>query len=138
MDTHKQVGGTHYAVMAVQPITYILANKLDYCQGNIVKYVTRHKGKNGREDLEKAEQYVTFLIDYYKVHRFERCVRWVAAHPWIMRLRLHTLPSEYTKANDMAGLWAELISAATEWRTMGDLYLLRSALAIYKEQEYRT
>jgi len=32
-------------------------------EGNIVKYVTRHKAKNGKEDLEKALYYLQMLID---------------------------------------------------------------------------
>lgn len=62
----KQVGGEHYKVNAVQPIEYILSNKLGFCEGNIVKYVTRYNTKNGLEDLEKAKHYIEFLIEDYK------------------------------------------------------------------------
>ena len=47
----KQEGGSHYK-LAIQPIEYIAANELDYFQGNVIKYITRHKGKNGAEDCE--------------------------------------------------------------------------------------
>ena len=50
----KQVSGTHYKGCKIQPIEYIHANGLDYFQGNVVKYVTRHKDKNGKGDIEKA------------------------------------------------------------------------------------
>ncbi len=46
-----QIGGDHYAKCAIQPIDYIMANRLDYLQGNVIKYVTRYKNKNGVEDL---------------------------------------------------------------------------------------
>ena len=62
----RQVGGTHYIKSAIQPIEYIQANKLGFVEGNIVKYVTRYKHKNGLEDLEKAKHYVDLLIDDYK------------------------------------------------------------------------
>lgn len=35
----------------------------DYCQGNITKYVWRHRHKNGVEDLKKARVYLDWLID---------------------------------------------------------------------------
>jgi hypothetical protein len=58
----KQVGGTHYQ-MAIQPIDYITKNHLGYIEGNIIKYVTRYKSKNGIEDLKKAQHYLEMLIE---------------------------------------------------------------------------
>ena len=58
----QQVGGDHYSKLAIQPVTYINANGLNYLQGNIIKYVTRYKEKNGIEDLHKAEWYLAKLI----------------------------------------------------------------------------
>ena len=62
----KQVGGSHYKSKAIQPIEYIQANDLNFCEGNIVKYITRYKEKNGLEDLEKVGHYLDFLIEDYK------------------------------------------------------------------------
>jgi hypothetical protein len=58
----KQVSGDHYKNKAIQPIAYIHANKLGFCEGNVVKYVTRWKDKNGIADLEKAKHYLELLI----------------------------------------------------------------------------
>lgn len=58
----EQVGGSHYNSKNIQPIEYILANGLDFCEGNVVKYISRWKDKNGVEDLEKCKQYIDFLI----------------------------------------------------------------------------
>ena len=63
MPTSKQVGGDHYAVMKIQPIEFILANELGFCEGNVIKYLCRYKRKNGLEDLKKARQYLDFLIE---------------------------------------------------------------------------
>lgn len=60
---YTQVGGGHYKAMAIQPIDFILANKLGYCEANAVKYICRHKSKNGRQDLEKAIHYLQMLIE---------------------------------------------------------------------------
>jgi len=62
MAISSQVGGGHYHKRAIQPITYIQANKLGYEEGNIVKYVTRHADKGGAEDCKKAIQYFLFIL----------------------------------------------------------------------------
>lgn len=59
-----QVGGCHYAVLAIQPMTYALENNLNYAQANVVKYVTRYKQKNGIEDLRKAIHCLELLIEH--------------------------------------------------------------------------
>ena len=59
----EQVGGDHYSKLAIQPVTYINANGLSYLQGNVIKYVTRYKDKNGLQDLEKAKHYIEMLIE---------------------------------------------------------------------------
>jgi hypothetical protein len=58
-----QVGGSHYKNQKIQPIEYIHANDLGFCEGNIVKYATRHKFKNGAEDLKKVIHYAQLLLD---------------------------------------------------------------------------
>ena len=59
----KQVGGAHYQ-LNIQPIEYIMMNNLGYCEGNVVKYVTRHNNKNGAEDIRKAIHYLEFILKY--------------------------------------------------------------------------
>ena len=63
MASSKQVGGDHYAVMKIQPIEFIMANQLGFCEGNVIKYLCRYKRKNGLEYLKKARQYLDFLIE---------------------------------------------------------------------------
>ncbi len=59
----QQIGGDHYRKRAIQPIQFILANGLGFCEGNVVKYVTRWKDKGGLADLKKARHYLDFLIE---------------------------------------------------------------------------
>jgi len=61
----KQEGGSHYKNLKIQPMQYALENKLDYAQANVVKYVTRHADKNGKEDLLKAIHNIELMIDFY-------------------------------------------------------------------------
>jgi len=55
-----------YYQTKIQPIDFIQANNLNFCQGNVIKYVVRYKEKNGKEDLLKARQYLDFLIKDYE------------------------------------------------------------------------
>lgn len=59
----RQVGGGHYKDLKIQPIEYIVANDLSWCEGNIVKYITRHKMKGGRADVEKVIHYAEMLLE---------------------------------------------------------------------------
>ena len=59
----KQVAGDHYKDKKIQPIEYIHANNLGFCEGNVVKYVTRWRDKAGIADLEKAKHYIELLIE---------------------------------------------------------------------------
>lgn len=59
----KQVSGNHYKDCGIQPIEYIHANGLNYFEGNAVKYITRHRKKNGKADIEKAIHYLELMIE---------------------------------------------------------------------------
>ena len=58
-----QVDGSHYKKLKIQPIEYIHANQIGYMEGNVIKYVSRWKDKNGIKDLEKAKHYLELLIE---------------------------------------------------------------------------
>lgn len=59
----EQVGGDHYKALPIQPVEFIHQNELGFIEGNIIKYVVRHKHKNGKQDLEKAAHYLRLLIE---------------------------------------------------------------------------
>lgn len=58
----RQEGGDHYKKHKIQPIDFIHDNDIGFIEGNIIKYVMRHKHKNGLEDLQKAKHYLEILI----------------------------------------------------------------------------
>ena len=58
-----QVGGSHYKDCAIQPIEYIHANKLGFAEGNVVKYITRHRQKHGADDVRKVIHYCQLLLE---------------------------------------------------------------------------
>lgn len=59
----------HYNVGNIEVIHYI-EDKLSYEEftgyltGNLIKYISRYKHKNGVEDLKKAQWYLNYLISY--------------------------------------------------------------------------
>jgi hypothetical protein len=36
---------------------------MDFLEGNVIKYISRYKNKNGLDDLKKANSYLIMLID---------------------------------------------------------------------------
>ena len=64
---------SHYCQGEIEVITYI-RDKLSanafcgYCEGNVLKYVSRWRNKGGVEDLKKAQVYLGWLIE-----RAEEC-----------------------------------------------------------------
>ena len=62
----SEIKSKHYKQGSIEPIDYIIANNLNFIEGNIVKYITRYKYKNGLEDLKKAQFYINKLIDINK------------------------------------------------------------------------
>jgi len=60
---NKQVGGVHYKIKDIQPWDAIHEWGLGFFSGNVVKYVARHREKNGIEDLKKARHYLDKLIE---------------------------------------------------------------------------
>jgi hypothetical protein len=64
MAREEQVGGNHYRKHKIQPIQYIVANKIGFLAGNVVKYVTRYKDKGGAEDIRKAMHYLELILEF--------------------------------------------------------------------------
>jgi hypothetical protein len=62
--SEKQIGGNHYKDCAIQPTEFIQRNGLNWCEGNAVKYVCRHRAKGQRQDIEKAIHYLQLLLEY--------------------------------------------------------------------------
>ena len=59
----KQIGGSHYSSMEIQPSEFINKNNLPFAEGNAIKYLCRHKQKGQRQDLLKAKHYIDMAIE---------------------------------------------------------------------------
>ena len=62
--SEKQVGGDHYKDMAIQPSEFIYRNGLNWLEGNAVKYICRHRQKQGKQDVDKAIHYLELLKEW--------------------------------------------------------------------------
>ena len=51
----------------IQPLEYIIANELDFLEGNVIKYVSRYPHKGGLNDLLKARTYIEKLIERERI-----------------------------------------------------------------------
>lgn len=61
----KQIEGNHYKSMAIQPLEFAMANKLDPCQAKVIKYVCRHASKAREKDLDKAIHMIEWMKEFY-------------------------------------------------------------------------
>ena len=53
----------HYNKLRIEPWDFIQQNKLDFFEGNVVKYITRHRTKGqGKKDIEKAIHYAQLIL----------------------------------------------------------------------------
>ena len=59
----KQIAGTHYKALAIQPWDYIAGNGIGYLEGCAIKYLSRWRDKGGVDDLRKAQHYIEKLIE---------------------------------------------------------------------------
>lgn len=59
-----QVGGGHYKDMAIQPAEYALVNNLGPAESVVIKYISRHKNKGGKQDLLKCKHMIDMLIEH--------------------------------------------------------------------------
>ena len=55
-----------YYNKGIETTKYVLSHDMGFCEGNIIKYITRYKQKGGLEDLNKAKKYLELLIDQIK------------------------------------------------------------------------
>ena len=60
---NKQIGGSHYKNFKIQPSEFVVENELLYPAGSVIKYIIRHRMKNGKEDLLKAKHFIDMIIE---------------------------------------------------------------------------
>lgn len=69
----RQIGGSHYKAMKIQPLELGYANQYDAPIYSAIKYVSRHMNKDGRQGLEKAIHCVEFALEMVNKHGYREC-----------------------------------------------------------------
>jgi hypothetical protein len=105
----RQIGGGHYA-SELQHWDLIERYGIGYLEGCATKYVTRHRKKNGKQDLLKAQHYVQKLIELYDEG---------------VRLPRGIVPinvvGDFTKANELDTLEMAVVVHLCSWNCRGHL-----------------
>ena len=57
----KQIGGSHYQNFVIQPAEFINKNRLQFAEGNAIKYICRHRSKGKEQDIQKAIHYLEMV-----------------------------------------------------------------------------
>jgi hypothetical protein len=122
----RQVGGQHYKSLAIQPVEFIMANQMNFNEGNVVKYVTRWREKGGIEDLRKVRHYLQFIeedTDYTEMLALVRS--WCYAGAW---WRNKITAEKYITENKLGLEEGGVVRHITAWSNSGARYELTAAI----------
>lgn len=119
----KQVGGAHYK-STFQHWDLVVEAGLGYFEGQITKYITRHRYKNGLQDLDKAKHFATKLLELVVV-----CGR-KPSHKYMASLRMQ----DYQDANKLTGPEQLAVWSACKWIDARDLETLISRIDVLRKQ----
>jgi len=124
----RQIGGQHYreANAAYQHWDLVAEYGLSYFTGNITKYATRWRNKEGVKDVEKAVHYTDKLISLYVGELF-------SFHNRVIPTQMDRL-YRYCDEQHLTALETEVVELAVGYRSMHDLRRLRAVLLLLLEQ----
>ena len=116
-----QVGGSHYKT-EYQHWDFT-ADVLEgrYMEGQIAKYISRARKKNGAADYRKAEHFCAKLLEQGSIPP--------SGSPEDQRLT-----TKFCEANDLTDLEAFALHQLAGWSTVGDLHTVLCAAAFLAEQ----
>lgn len=123
----QQVGGGHYKGTTYQHWDFVMiALAGRYLEGNITKYVTRWRKKNGLEDLKKARHYLTKLIEQFNLGN---------VHPLytVWRSPLQS-PEHFCDVNGVDVSERMVVQLVSNWHGINDLHKAGNILDALIEQ----
>lgn len=112
----RQVGGNHYTAK-IQHVEFCQTNRIPWCEASALKYIARHRKKNGAQDIEKAIHYVEMLqgLDYGRREKV----------PQDMDPRKFTVSiKDFCDANEIPPLEAEVIMKICWHQIRGESQLM--------------
>lgn len=120
-----QEGGSHYKGMGIQPIEFCYVNRYDPAAFSTLKYVSRHRVKNGREDLLKGRHFVQLRRDLRR------------DNPSLFGFTaIDVIPvSDYIESNGLRGLEGAILADLHLW-ALGQTSLPDSTVADFLIQKF--
>lgn len=120
-----QEGGDHYKNMRIQPVEFCSVNRYDPAAFSVLKYLSRHRVKNGLEDVKKGRHFVQIRRDLRRYH------------PSLFAVTgLDVIPiADYLSANKITGHEASILSDLHFW-VIGGTNLPDSAVADFLIQKF--
>ena len=104
----RQVAGSHYVKLGMQPVVFATANLYDPCAFSILKYITRWRDKNGLQDLQKA-------LHFAELRQAVNVDRYLINHPWNKvftgPISIHT----YTRVNNLPKTECDILLWLDRW-----------------------
>ena len=117
----NQIGGDHYAKLAIDPFTFAMANRWDPMMHSILKYLTRypHKGTPA-QDLRKAAHIARYRCEFGIVETGDN----ISMYEYVMKNSLTALQGDllYRLEDADIAMWS---NGACDWR--GALQALAAA-----------
>lgn len=119
------VGGTHYTKLAIQPAEFAMTQGYDFCAASILKYLSRHESKNGRQDAEKALHFAQLRVEIVRKHHLKNFLYAVKAVwratglSWVLStdetINARSDMDQYIQANGFTGNTARALRALEDW-----------------------
>lgn len=124
-----QVGGMHYQG-EYQTWDFIHDMKLGYFDGNVIKYLSRWRKKNGIEDLKKAQHYLAKHIELVEAEGLFVPARPVAWADLDSRgFTVYDAIDHYTRTNSLRGIEYEAVHMLAAWKYPSQLRTVAAMIA---------
>lgn len=133
-----QVGGNHYKKQPYQHWDFVLDASVPYLEAMVVRYVSRHMNKNGRQDLEKAQHFLKKLdeeIDFARVGKRHRVSPKASVLEGLARNDAVAV-LEFITANNLPAPEARIIYKTVLWADGGDIQIAMAELGSLIELAY--
>ncbi len=128
-----QIGGGHYKSLAIQPAEFWIRNQLPSAEGSIVKYLSRHAEKNGRQDVEKAIHFTEMLVFwYFDAPEDQRAIplHWRGQRNFVIQ------PGEYCRANQLGAQETAAIMLVCDFSCREHLTIAIQAMREILDRDY--
>lgn len=121
-----QIGGDHYKNTPSQHWNLVITTRMGYFEGQITRYISRWRKKDGIQDLQKALHYIYKLIEVNNGG--------MRMGGGIGSLSMRTEVTKFIAANSLSNIEGQAIMEVVCWRDEGHLMLARDLVIQLSEE----